>query len=212
MKMECNTVLPMAIPVSVSREIDKVCRAARHIIWINQTSAGAWKDEERRKTWSEIEVDVEEIVTERWHPKKDKLGLSFMFTSVSDAVDFVMHRLRAESDSIPELTSEAQMQICWCFVKQWGAYSIADAASVPPDIAIKVANENIGFLNLVRMHLRELRGTWDEVLAELHPRLRELWQFYLENKEDLPTTYGVGHTFPIFPKTADEILNVPKTD
>ena len=117
MKMEdYRPEMPLALPTAVNRELEKVCRAARHIIWVNQTSTAAWKDAARCKDWNKIGIDVERIVRERWYPQGNKLGLSYVFTDVDAAVDFVMHRLRLESDLIPALTSEAEMQICWCFI------------------------------------------------------------------------------------------------
>ena len=200
--------MPLALPKAVNREIEKVCRAARHIIWLNHSSTAAWKDAERCKNWNEIGVDVEALVTERWHPKQDKLGLSYVFPDITAAVDFVMHRLRLESEWMPDLTSEARMQIAWCFVKRWGAYNIASYTSLNVETVIKVGYDAIGFGNLVRAHIREMRGTWDEILDELQPRIRELWQFWVDNRDALPTEYPLSKHIPLFPATVEEVLDV----
>ena len=204
--------MPLSLPKEVNSTIEGVCRAARRIIWLNHTSAVAWKDAERCKNWSEIEVDVEEIVTKRWHPRSDRLGLSYVFSSVDNAVDFVMHRLRAESHLIPDLTSTAQMHICWCYVKRWHGYNIAYYTSLNAETALAVVNNNIGFLNLVKAHLRQMRGTWDEVIDELQPRVRELWQFWIDNRDALPTEYPLSVTIPLFPQDVNEVLNALKAE
>ena len=199
--------LPRAIPREVNREIEKVCREARHIIVVNQQGTVAWADD-REKNWNEIGVDVEEIVRRRWAPSKDKLGLGFVFADVNAAVDFVMHRLRLEADLLPELSNEAQMQICWCFAKRWGAYNVAYYTSLNKETVLKVANDNVGFLNLVTAHRREMRGTYDEITAELHEHLRDLWQFWIDNRDQLPQQYPLDKHIPLFPSTVEEVLDV----
>lgn len=198
--------LPRAIPREVNREIEKVCREARHIIALNQQGRVAWSDA-REKNWNEIAVDVEEIVRQRWAPSKDKLGLGCVFADVDAAVDFVMHRLRLEADLIPDLTREAQMHLCWCLAKGWGAYNIAYYLSLNPETVQKVANDNLGFLNLVKAHRREMRGTYDEITAALHENLRKLWQFWIDNRDQLPERYPLTKHIPLFPDTVEEVLN-----
>ena len=208
MKMEnYQPELPMAIPREVNREIEKVCREARHIIVLNQQGTVAWRDD-REKNWNEIEVDVEEIVRRRWAPSKDILGLGCVFADVNAAVDFVMHRLRLEANLLPDLSNEAQMHICWCFAKGWGIYNIAFYTSMNKETVQKVINGNIGFCNLVRAHRREMRGTYDEITAELHENLRNLWQFWIDNRDQLPTEYPLRKHFSLFPSTVEEVLDV----
>lgn len=203
--------LPRAIPREVNREIEKVCREARHIIVLNQQGTVAWRDD-REKNWHEIGVDVEDIVTQRWAPNKDSLGLGFVFADISTAVDFVMHRLRQESELLPELSSEAQMHICWCFAKGWGIYNIAFYTSMNTETVQKVINDNIGFCNLVRAHRREMRGTYDEITTVLQEHLRDLWQFWSDNRDRLPTEYPLGKHFPLFPQDVNEVLDVLNQD
>lgn len=208
MKMEnYQPELPRAIPREVNREIEKVCREARHIIVLNQQGTVAWSDD-REKNWNEIGVDVEEIVTRRWAPSKDSLGLGFVFADVNAAVDFVMHRLRMEADLLPELSNEAQMHICWCFAKGWGIYNIAFYTSMNKETVQKVLNDNIGFCNLVRAHRREMRGPYDEITAVLQENLRNLWQFWIDNRDKLPEQYPLSKHIPLFPATVEEVLDV----